>query len=56
MDEAARLAADLKACATEGCKYCSRSLGYGCARDLKLDAAALLEKMKEETKECQNGR
>lgn len=48
--QAARIVKDLNACATEGCKHCSRSLGYGCARDLKQDAAAMIEKLKEEKK------
>lgn len=55
MDEATQAQArqivkDLNACAVEGCKHCSRSLGYGCARDLKLEAAAIIEKLKEEKK------
>lgn len=50
--QAAQLVKDLRACASEGCKHCSRSLGYGCARDLKQDAAAMIEKMKEDSKEC----
>ena len=48
--QAARIVKDLRACASEGCKRCSRSLGYGCARDLKRDAAAFVEKLKKEEK------
>ena len=49
--QAAQIVKDLHACASEGCKRCSRSVGYGCARDLKRDAAVMIEKMKEERKE-----
>lgn len=48
--QAAQIVKDLRACASEGCKHCSRSLGYGCARNLKRDAAAMIEKMEEENK------
>lgn len=48
--QAAQIVKDLHACASEGCKRCSRSLGYGCARDLKRDAAAMIERLKEESK------
>ena len=49
--QAAQLVKDLRACASEGCKHCSRTVGYGCARNLKQDAAAMIEKMKEDSKE-----
>lgn len=48
--QAAQIVKDLRACASEGCKRCSRSVGYGCARNLKRDAAAMIEKLKEEKK------
>lgn len=35
-----------------GCKYCKKEFGYGCARDLKIEAAAMLE---ETIRERKNG-
>lgn len=44
----------LRACAGfggyDGCKYCAKEFGYGCARDLKIEAAALIEEMSKERK------
>ena len=33
-----------------GCKYCAKEFGYGCARDLKVEAAAMIEEMVKERK------
>lgn len=44
----------LRACAGfggyDGCKYCAKEFGYGCARDLKIEAAAMIEETSEERK------
>lgn len=43
----------LRACAGVGseCKRCTLTVGYGCARDLKIKAAALIEKWNKERDE-----
>ena len=33
-----------------GCKYCKKQFAYGCARDLKIEAAAMIEEMSKERK------
>lgn len=33
-----------------GCKYCKKEFGYGCARDLKIEAAKMIEEMSKERK------
>lgn len=48
--QAAEVVKSLKVCASGSCKYCGRSVGYGCARDLKRDAAAIIEKLTKEEK------
>lgn len=39
------IAGSLRACAGIGseCKRCALTVGYGCARDLKIEAAKLIE-------------
>lgn len=40
----------LRACAGVGseCKYCVKTVGYGCARDLKMEAAQIIETLLKE--------
>lgn len=45
-----QLVKSLRACAGSGseCRYCAKEVGYGCARDLKVEAANLIEEWIEE--------
>ena len=45
-----QLVKSLRACAGIGseCRYCAKEVGFGCARDLKVEAAEMLERLIQE--------
>lgn len=45
-----QLVKSLRACAGAGseCRRCAKEVGFGCARDLKIQAADMLEKLVKE--------